>query len=120
MKTATFAIGGMHCAACAARNERTLKKLAGVRNAIVNLATRSARVEFDDAILSETTIHHAVIGNGYEVLAAEFAGEHKERAREELAAAKSRARLALLLTIPVALLAMLGIELPWVAFGHNA
>ena len=30
MKAATFNIAGMHCASCAARNERTLKKLAGV------------------------------------------------------------------------------------------
>ena len=48
MKTATFAIGGMHCASCSARNERTLRKLAGVQAASVNLGTHSARVEFDE------------------------------------------------------------------------
>ena len=39
MTTATFAIGGMHCAACAVRNERTLRKIPGVRDANVNLGT---------------------------------------------------------------------------------
>ena len=33
MKAATFNIAGMHCASCAARNERTLKKIAGVIDA---------------------------------------------------------------------------------------
>ncbi len=43
MKTTTFAIGGMHCAACAARNERNLLKLTGVHSAAVNFATRKVR-----------------------------------------------------------------------------
>ena len=44
MATTTFAIGGMHCAACAVRNERTLRKIPGVLEANVNLGTRRARV----------------------------------------------------------------------------
>jgi P-type Cu+ transporter len=52
MKTATFNIAGMHCASCSARNERTLKKLQGVRDATVNLATHSARVVFDESVVT--------------------------------------------------------------------
>ena len=46
--TTTFAIGGMHCAACAVRNERTLRKIPGVLEANVNLGTagRSAMSEY--------------------------------------------------------------------------
>ena len=73
MATATFAIGGMHCAACAVRNERTLRKMPGVLEANVNLGTRRARVEFDEAAVSEAALHKAVVDNGYEVLADEFA-----------------------------------------------
>ena len=61
MTTATFAIGGMHCASCAARNERALHKIPGVREANVNLGTRSARVEFDDAAVSEAALHEAIV-----------------------------------------------------------
>jgi len=61
MTTATFAIGGMHCASCAARNERALQKIPGVREANVNLGTRSARVEFDDAAVSEAALHEAIL-----------------------------------------------------------
>ncbi len=113
LRTATFGIGGMHCAACAARNERTLKKLRGVRAAVVNLGTRQARVEFDQAAVSERALHDAVIDSGYQVLAVESAQDNKKRARRELRSARWRASLALFLATPVAVLAMLEIELPW-------
>src|SRR3984893_18815024 len=80
LKIATFGISGMHCASCSVRNERTLNKLKGVRSASVNLATHSARVEFDESVLSERAIHQAVVENGYGVLTQEFAQDHKERA----------------------------------------
>jgi len=120
MKTATFNIGGMHCASCSARNERTLQKLMGVRDATVNLATHSARVIFDESVVSEKLLHEAVIDNGYQVLAAEFADEHKERVRRELQWAQQRAFLALVLAAPVVALAMLDIDLPWAIWDHNA
>ena len=120
MKTATFNITGMHCASCSSRNERTLKKLKGVRDATVNFATHSARVVFDEAVVSERTLHDVVIENGYQVLTPEFADEHKEQAQRELQSARRRAFLALLFAVPVAALAMLDIELPWALLGRNA
>jgi P-type Cu+ transporter len=119
MKTATFSIGGMHCASCAARNERALSKLTGVRAASVNFGTNSARVEFDDDAVSERALHDVIVGNGYQVLTHEFAHDHKARAQRELAAARWRAYLALVLAAPVAVLAMFAIALPWEFGGHN-
>jgi len=120
MKTATFNIAGMHCASCAARNERTLKKLEGVLDATVNFATHGARVVFDDSVLSVGTLYDVVVDNGYQVLKPEFARDHKEQAQRDLQWARQRAFLALLLAIPTAALAMLDIELPWGFFNHNA
>lgn len=42
--TFRFRIDGMHCAACVSRVETALKKLPGVIDAVVNLATNEARV----------------------------------------------------------------------------
>src|SRR5688500_1336230 len=84
VRSATFGIGGMHCAACAARNERILKKLPGVLGAAVNFGTRRARVEFDQSAISERALHDAVVGGGYQVLAVEAAYDNKERAHREL------------------------------------
>ncbi len=119
MKTATFSIGGMHCASCAARNERVLGKLAGVFNASVNFATHSARVEFDEKAVSESALFETVISNGYQVLTGEFAQDHKERTQRELQSARVRAFTALALAAPVAALAMFEINLPWTWLGHN-
>ena len=119
MTTATFNIAGMHCASCAVRNERTLKKLKGVFDVTVNLATHSARVVYDDSIVSVGALHDVVVENGYQVLKPALAQDHKERARRELRSAKLRAFLALLLASPAAALAMSNIELPWAIFGHN-
>lgn len=42
-----FTVQGMHCAACAARSERTLRRIDGVAEASVNFATGEATVDFD-------------------------------------------------------------------------
>jgi len=42
-----FGVGGMTCAACVGRVERTLQRQPGVRSATVNLATEQATVAFD-------------------------------------------------------------------------
>jgi Cu+-exporting ATPase len=119
IKVATFGIGGMHCAACANRNERALQNVHGVRSASVNFGMRNARVEFDARAVTERALHDAVIGNGFQVLTNEFAQENKERAEEDLAQIRRRAFLAISLALPVAFLAMLEVELPWSLFGRN-
>src|SRR6266852_37488 len=119
MATATFEISGMHCAACAVRNERTLRKIPGVRDANVNLGTRRARVEFDEAAVSEPALRKAITENGYEVSADE-SGDHRQQVRAEVRAARLRALSAIALATPVVLLAMSDVELPWTYLGRNA
>ena len=43
----TFRIDGMHCAACAMGAEKAIKKLDGVEEASVNIATEKAFVKYD-------------------------------------------------------------------------
>jgi Cu+-exporting ATPase len=109
----------MHCAACAVRNERILRKIPGVREANVNLGTRRARVEFDETAVSEAALREAIVESGYEVLS-DQAGDHWQQAREEVQTAKRRALLAILLAAPVTLLAMSDAALPWSYAGRNA
>jgi Cu+-exporting ATPase len=119
MTTTTIPIGGMHCAACAVRNERTLRKIPGVHEVNVNLGTRRARVEFDETAVSEAALRDAIIGNGYEVLS-DDAGDSRQQAHDEVQTAKLRALWAIILASPVMLLAMADIALPWSYLGHNA
>jgi P-type Cu+ transporter len=119
MATTTFAIGGMHCAACAVRNERTLGKIPGVLKANVNLGTRRARVEFDENAVTDAVLRDAVVQNGYEVLADDLAADPQQLARLEVQIAKQRAFWAIALGTPVVFLAMADISLPWTYLGRN-
>jgi P-type Cu+ transporter len=117
--TTTFAIGGMHCAACAVRNERALRKIPGVLEANVNLGTRRARIAFDETAVTEAALRGAVVDNGYEVLADDEAADLRQLARSEVQAAKQRAFWAIALGAPVVVLAMADIQLPWSYLGRN-
>ena len=60
-------IEGMTCASCVSRVERALKKVPGVREATVNLATESARIVFAPAAGAEAVLRRAVREAGYGV-----------------------------------------------------
>ncbi len=75
-------VGGMTCASCVGRVERALRKVPGVQEASVNLATESARVALaapagSDAAALEAQLRRAVRNAGYEPLA-KGAGEVAE------------------------------------------
>jgi Cu+-exporting ATPase len=59
-------IGGMTCASCSSRVERALKKVPGVQEATVNLATESARITFSPGEQMEARLRRAVRDAGYE------------------------------------------------------
>jgi P-type Cu+ transporter len=118
---AHFSVRGMTCANCVGRVERALRKLPGVLEARVNLASESAAVRYLPASIGTGEIHRAVVDAGYEVVAqtaasAEASGEaHRQR---ELAAMRRELFVAILLAIPVTVLAMGPMHpafLPWLA-----
>ena len=68
-------VAGMTCASCVGRVERALRKVPGVQDATVNLATESARIAFappdgTDAAAMEALLRRAVRNAGYEPRAA--------------------------------------------------
>ena len=62
-----IAIGGMTCASCSGRVERALKKVPGVQEAAVNLATESARIVYANGDQMQARLRRAVRDAGYEV-----------------------------------------------------
>src|SRR5688500_14037691 len=71
--TLDLGVGGMTCASCVNRVERALKKVPGVSDATVNLATESARVVFEPSEQIEAQLRRAVRNAGYEPRATEAA-----------------------------------------------
>ncbi|KAK2630742.1 hypothetical protein QOZ80_UnG0727150 [Eleusine coracana subsp. coracana] len=61
-----FRIGGMTCAACVNSVQGILKKLPGVKRAVVALATSTGEVEYDSSAISKDDIVQAIEDAGFE------------------------------------------------------
>ncbi|MBC5782581.1 copper-translocating P-type ATPase [Ramlibacter sp. USB13] len=95
--TLDLGVAGMTCASCVNRVERALKKVPGVSDAVVNLATESARVTYAPSGQMEAQIRRAVRNAGYEPRSAEQAQQ------EDLSpwAGFAPVALGLLLSLPL-------------------
>ena len=82
----TFSIKGMHCASCVMVLERSLKKVDGVLQATVNLATEKATVTYDPTKVTDDKLSSAVSNVGYQALITEEIktedDEQKEKQQE--------------------------------------
>ena len=67
MERITLHISGMMCSACVARVERALASMPGVSKARVSLASKTAKVAFDEAQASRADLVHAIEKAGYGV-----------------------------------------------------
>ena len=115
-------VDGMTCASCVGRVERALKKVPGVQNAVVNLATERASVQISDGTDVGALIA-AIAKAGYEAAPVPQAGEGQavedataQRQAAERASLKKSLIFATVFALPVFLLEMGGHMVP--AFHH--
>ncbi|MET8251082.1 heavy metal translocating P-type ATPase [Micromonospora sp. NPDC005197] len=101
-----LAIGGMTCAACAARIEKKLNRMDGV-SATVNYATEKATVRYVDSVTPDDLID-TVQKTGY--TAALPAPPTTEQPVDPLRGPRTRLWVSAVLSVPVVLLAMVP---PW-------
>ncbi len=116
-------VGGMTCASCSARVERALKKLPGVLEASVNLATERASLHYLPASLGPDEVARAIEEAGYEPrLLDQEAVEDRdaEARRKSLRAMRRDLWLAVLFTLPLLFIAMGAAFLPEVGKGFEA
>jgi Cu+-exporting ATPase len=104
----TVVIGGMSCASCVGRVERALRKLPGVVEASVNLATEKANVAYVPKTLTPAKIAEAVAAAGYTAAPEEAEGATKsEKGKDaELSALRRDLMFAAALTVPLFIIAM--------------
>jgi len=108
--TTNLDITGMHCAACVTRIERSLKKIEGVEEASVNLATNRARVTHGLGQARAQALIGAVEKAGY---GASVAQERVSQPAE--GASATDLILAAILTAPVLVLSMAVMQPPaWI------
>ena len=109
----TIPVVGMACSSCSAHVEKTLSELQGMKSASVNLATRMALVEYDDALLTPEQMKTAVNGIGFD-LVIEQDRSVEEIERREYTLLKRKTLLAWLFA-----LAVMAISMGWLPIGSR-
>ena len=116
----TLPVLEMSCAACAVSVESTLKHTAGVYDAAVNFATQTVLVDYDPSAISLPEMQLAVRQAGYDLVIEDDEEESRkqaEEAREQQAVLlKKRLVGAAILSVPVAVLGMFFMDLPYVNY----
>ncbi|MFA5645493.1 MAG: heavy metal translocating P-type ATPase [Candidatus Ratteibacteria bacterium] len=104
-QTTELSIKGMTCASCAAAIERAVKKVEGVSEMRVNLATNQGTVSYNPSIASVDQIQLAIHNAGYDSSIREESSTEKEDTRE-IQSLKKRVVIATFFSIPLLYLAM--------------
>ncbi|MDR1574124.1 MAG: cadmium-translocating P-type ATPase [Clostridiales Family XIII bacterium] len=109
-------IGGMSCAACAQRVEKAIKRLPGVTEASVNLATEKASVVYDPQTLRVSAIKAAIEKAGYEALdivRADAADADRARRQKEIRTLWTKFIVSAAFSLPLLYIAMVPM-LTWI------
>ncbi|MBI4290492.1 MAG: copper-translocating P-type ATPase [Betaproteobacteria bacterium] len=102
LQTAEFQIGGMTCAACAARIEKVLNKFEGVE-AAVNFASETARIRYVPGLAAPEKLAAAIRKAGYEASERVETNAEEDKARR-VAAYRAELRLlwiSIALSVPL-------------------
>ena len=114
-----FDVQGMSCAACSARVEKTLSRQPGVVQAAVNLATATATVTYDPSACNAAALQQAVEAVGFGLTPQQetpVPSEAEDKEVEQLRqyhALKRRTVWAIALALPVAVIGMAFMDLPY-------
>lgn len=99
-------VAGMTCAACVSRVEKNLKKMTGVTNATVNLATESVRIDFDVNTISIESIAEQLYETGYELIIKKEPDNVDDRLLDREIDLRRDFFISLICTLPVFVLSM--------------
>lgn len=112
-----FKIEGMTCASCVRAVERATRKIDGVIESNVNLATENMSIIYEPTKVRVSDIKKAVSDAGYKALDEEITMDaDKEKKEKESKLLWKKFIFSLIFTIPLLTIAMghmLGLKLPW-------
>ena len=106
LQNKVFRIEGMTCASCAGAIERATRKIPGVVQADVNLATEKLTISFDGAMASPKAIKQVVADTGYKAIEAESEGDQAEQKKSEIESLRGRLIWSAVFTIPLFVIVM--------------
>ncbi|WEK33743.1 MAG: heavy metal translocating P-type ATPase [Candidatus Pseudobacter hemicellulosilyticus] len=108
-------VTGMSCAACAVSVESMVAALPGVQQAAVNFASQSLQVSYDPHQVSAEQLQQAVQSIGYDLLidVEDPAAAQEAVQLKEFSSLRRRTLLAAALTLPVVLIGMFWMDIPY-------
>ena len=111
----TFQVLGMSCAVCALNVETTLGAQEGVYEAKVNFAGSTVLVDYDPQVITPVELQKAVEAAGYELVVenTEDTDQAERMLREEFLAIKRKTIGAIVLAIPVFVIGMFFMHMPY-------
>jgi P-type Cu2+ transporter len=114
----TFPVLEMTCAACAVSVESILKSTAGVKDAGVNFANQTAWVEYDKTQTKPSQLQDSVRSIGYDLVVdvEDPQAVQAEAQRKSYEAIKKRTIWSSLLALPVVVLGMFFMDLPYASY----
>ncbi len=117
MTVKTLTVEGMTCASCSAAVERVTRKLDGVAESKVNLATEKLTISYDPSKLRLSDIKSAIEKAGYRAKEEEGVDLDKEKKEKEIKGLWRRFITSAIFTLPLLYIAMghmVGLPLPGV------
>ncbi|MDR1603470.1 MAG: cadmium-translocating P-type ATPase [Gracilibacteraceae bacterium] len=105
----TIPIGGMTCAACAARVEKAIRRLEGVESVSVNYATEKATVAYQPQTVRLAAIRAAIEKAGYKALEinkTDAGDEDRARKQREIKTLWTKFIVSALFSLPLLYIAM--------------
>ena len=110
----SFPVTGLSCASCAISVESMLKAQKGVLSAAVNYANSSAWVEYEPATVQIADLKSVIQSIGYDLLIEDEGQDHQQELQQEhYKNLKSNTIWASILALPVVVIAMFFMELPY-------
>ncbi|MFC4404144.1 heavy metal translocating P-type ATPase [Gracilibacillus xinjiangensis] len=114
-ETIDLNITGMTCAACSTRIEKVLNKLSGVNKASVNLATESASIEFQPAVVTVDDFIARIKKLGYSAERKNIEKEDNTQKERQLNRMRNKLVISAILTAPLVLMMifpLMGVQAP--------
>ncbi len=118
IKTLNLPVLGMSCAGCASSVEESLHDLPGIQEASVNYASQMLKLRYEPKSVQLERVHKAVQDAGYDLILDTDNGtlKQEEAQQEAYQALKRKLVYAAVLTLPIVILGMFFMEIPYVNY----
>jgi Cu+-exporting ATPase len=123
-----FDVTGMSCSACSGHVEKSVRKLSGIKEVVVNLLTNTMQVTYEENLVSDKDICTAVVEAGYGATVSQTHSNKQENQSEEkqnitqteIGHMKFRLFVSLFFSVPLMYISMSHMfSLPLPAFFHG-